>query len=369
MGGIIYILNLIRILDFLDDQNKPEILLFYRRDLKQFVEEINYPYLDAIEWEFPSVYKGYLRSWISGKNEFVEKILREYDPDALYPLHDFPQKLKTGTKLIAWYADLQHKHYPEFFTWKKIIERNVRIRFMLRNSNNLVVSSQAVADDFNRFFRLNSNLNIHIFHFASVIEDIGGTDIESLKVKYKLPERYFIISNQFHKHKNHIILLQALALIKEKGESVHLAFTGKFPDMTYSRYIKELHDIITKYSLHDCISFIGIIPRKEQLLLMKYSQAVVQPSLFEGWSTVIEDARSLQVPVIASSIKVNVEQLGPNSLYFEPNDHVKLAEILCNYPERNLNDIFYTDYKARIKDAADAFISILTNKESDRIKP
>jgi glycosyltransferase involved in cell wall biosynthesis len=358
MGGIVYILNLIRILDFLDDQDKPEILLFYRKDLKTFVEEIKYPYLKAIEWDFPSVYKGYLHSWISGKNVFVDKILRQYDPDGLYPLHDFPLKQKTRTKLVSWYADLQHMHYPEFFSWKKIIERNVRIRFMLRNSSSLVVSSQAVADDFARFFKPRKKLKLYVFHFVSVIDVIDGINIEGLKTRYRLPDRYFMISNQFHKHKNHRALIKALAILKEKGESIHLVFTGKFPDKTHSPYIEELHKIINDCQLKDHISFIGVIPRNEQLVLMKYSQAVIQPSLFEGWSTVIEDARSLQVPVIASSIPVNIEQLGPDNIYFEPHDHEKLADILCNFPERNFNDVFYSDYKTRVRNAANTFVSV-----------
>ena len=49
---------------------------------------------------------------------------------------------------------------------------------------------------------------------------------------------------------------------------------------------------------------------------MKNAKAIIQPSLFEGWSTVIEDARSLQVPVIATDLTVNIEQLGDKGKYF-----------------------------------------------------
>ena len=76
MGGIIYILNTIRTLEFLDDKEKPEILLFYRSELKKFVDQISYPYLKVIRWKFPVVYKGYLLSWMSGKNVFVKESLR-----------------------------------------------------------------------------------------------------------------------------------------------------------------------------------------------------------------------------------------------------------------------------------------------------
>jgi glycosyltransferase involved in cell wall biosynthesis len=125
--------------------------------------------------------------------------------------------------------------------------------------------------------------------------------------------------------------------------------------------MQELHSIINDHNLQSQISLMGIIPRNEQLLLMKHSQAVLQPSLFEGWSTVIEDAISLQVPVIASSLPVNIEQLGPDGNYFEPHDAEKLAEILNKFPVRNLNDIMYENYTERVRKAAKVFINIFRN--------
>jgi glycosyltransferase involved in cell wall biosynthesis len=242
----------------------------------------------------------------------------------------------------------------------KIFERTIRIKFILKNSEDLVVSSQAVANDFKRFFRIKDGLKMHVFHFVSVIDDLSGLKIEDLRKKYKLPERYFMISNQFHKHKNHKVLLNALVKLKEEGQNIHLAMTGRFPDASYSSYMQELHSIINEHKLQSQISLLGIIPRNEQLLLMKHAQAVLQPSLFEGWSTVIEDAISLQVPVVASNLPVNIEQLGPDGIYFEPHDDNKLAEILLNFPTRNLKDVFYDEYKGRIRNAATEFINIFT---------
>ncbi len=102
----------------------------------------------------------------------------------------------------------------------------------------------------------------------------------------------------------------------------------------------------------------GVIPRDEQLLLMKHSQAVIQPSLFEGWSTVIEDAISLQVPVIASSLPVNIEQLGPDGSYFEPEDYEALAGLLENFPGREPGKMLYQEYSERVSAAARTFLSI-----------
>ena len=360
MGGIIYILNVIKMLDFLDDDDKPEVILFYRSDLRKFIDEIKYPYFRAIEWSFPSIEKGYLKSWLTHKNVFIDKILQRFDLDGLYPLHDYPVRIRSNVKLVSWYADLQHEYYPEFFSKRKILERTARIKFILRNSDDLVVSSQAVADDFKKFFRIRDHLRIHIFHFVSVISNLSELNIDDLRIKYKLPSNYFMISNQFHKHKNHKVLLNALTILKEKGAILNFAFTGRFPAEPNSPYLKELHDIINSNKLQDQINFLGIIPRADQLLLMKHSQAVIQPSLFEGWSTVIEDAISLQTPVIASNLAVNIEQLGKDGIYFNPHNPAELASILINYPQRNMNDVFYEEYTLRIKGAARGFIKIFS---------
>ena len=201
---------------------------------------------------------------------------------------------------------------------------------------------------------------MHVFHFVSVIDDLQGLDILDIRKKHKLPESYFMISNQFHKHKNHKVLLKALVNLKERDKSVHLAMTGRFPDASHSPYMQELHSIINEHQLQSQISFLGILPRDEQLLIMKHSQAVLQPSLFEGWSTVIEDAKSLQLPVVAASLPVNIEQLGDKGTYFDAHDDKRLAEILNDYPERNMTDVFYKVYDERIKAAAEVFLKIIS---------
>lgn len=58
---------------------------------------------------------------------------------------------------------------------------------------------------------------------------------------------------------------------------------------------------------------------------MKNSIAVIQPSLFEGWSTVIEDCKNLGHFVLASDLSVNIEQISKNCLFFEKNNPKELS--------------------------------------------
>ncbi len=105
--------------------------------------------------------------------------------------------------MISWSADFQHLHYSEFFSKKQILGWNTRLKNTLRNTHNLLLSSHNARKDLGKFFQTTKGLKIHIFHFVSIIDDLEQVDIEDLRKKYHLPESYFLISNQFHKHKNH----------------------------------------------------------------------------------------------------------------------------------------------------------------------
>ena len=58
MGGIIYIINIVKTLNFLDDEEKPEITLFYKPGLNRFLDEFDYPYLNLVKYDYPSLVKG-----------------------------------------------------------------------------------------------------------------------------------------------------------------------------------------------------------------------------------------------------------------------------------------------------------------------
>ena len=359
MGGIIYIINIVKTLNFLDDKEKPEITLFYKPELSRFLNEFDgYPYLTKVEHDYPDLIKGNFKSFLLRKNIFISDILKRYDLDVIYPLQDYPVRTKTNVKLISWSADFQNKHYPEFFSKKQLIGRHQRVKNAIKNADHLVLSSHDAHNDLKKFFKVRKGLNIYIYHFVSIIDDLISVDIEELRKKYELPEKYFMVSNQFHKHKNHKILLQALARMKQEGIRIHLALTGRMPDASHSPYMAELHSIIEDNKLQDQISLLGVLPRNDQLQLMRHSQAVIQPSLFEGWSTVIEDAISLQVPVIAANLRVNIEQLGDDHGYFDPHNVDELVNIMKDYPERNMDDMLYEEYDKRVKNAAKTLMKI-----------
>ena len=70
---------------------------------------------------------------------------------------------------------------------------------------------------------------------------------------------------------------------------------------------------------------LGSIPDHDLLGLMRNSVAILNPSLFEGWSTSVEEAKSLGKTVLLSDIAVHREQAPDLGVYFHPQDAEDLA--------------------------------------------
>ncbi len=94
---------------------------------------------------------------------------------------------------------------------------------------------------------------------------------------------------------------------------------------------------------------------------MRATAAIVQPSLFEGWSALVEESRSLGKVIFASDIPMHREQLTERMHLFEPTSVDMLSELLGRFwkeltpgPDAMEADT-EAEYQIRIKDFARKF--------------
>ena len=106
---------------------------------------------------------------------------------------------------------------------------------------------------------------------------------------------------------------------------------------------------------------------------MRHCCAIIQPSLFEGWSTVVEDARALGRPIIASDIPVHREQLGKDATFFSPHDVKSLAAAIIALdptlkpgPAPELEAAALANLKQRTEASAQEFLAILQREAALR---
>jgi glycosyltransferase involved in cell wall biosynthesis len=193
-----------------------------------------------------------------------------------------------------------------------------------------VASSKAVLDDYRRLYPNASNPT-KVLQFATILPNIDTENTQIVCLKYGIRIPYFIAPNQFWIHKNHQVVLDAALLLKKQEVSFLIVFTGKEADYRYPTYTQDLKKFVIDNDLSDCVYFLGFIPRIDQLVLMKNAIAVLQPSLFEGWSTVVEDTKAINQRIILSDLPVHREQCTQNVTFFPPLDASILSEYLKAY--------------------------------------
>lgn len=114
-------------------------------------------------------------------------------------------------------------------------------------------------------------------------------------------------------------------------------------------FFESLQSQIKESAIENYTLFLGLIPRNEQLKLMKNAMAVIQPSLFEGWSTVLEDAKAMNQFIVLSDIYVHKEQIRENCMFSNPEDSEDLVKCMKNVIQNNIirREIDYTLNKSQ----------------------
>jgi glycosyltransferase involved in cell wall biosynthesis len=161
------------------------------------------------------------------------------------------------------------------------------------------------------------------------LRPLSDIDARSVADTYGLPERYFYLPNQFWRHKNHALVLQALSLLRQRGLPVVVAASGKQSDPRDPTHFPRIVALIQSLRLQDDFRLLGLVPYDHLGALMQASVALLNPSTFEGWSTTVEEARTLGVPMILSDLKVHREQACGDAVYFDRNSAEALAAVLA----------------------------------------
>jgi glycosyltransferase involved in cell wall biosynthesis len=73
---------------------------------------------------------------------------------------------------------------------------------------------------------------------------------------------------------------------------------------------------------------VGLVSRADVLQFALQSVAMINPSLFEGWSTTVEEAKSLGVPLLLSDLPVHQEQADGAAVYFGRDSPEQCADAL-----------------------------------------
>jgi glycosyltransferase involved in cell wall biosynthesis len=230
--------------------------------------------------------------------------------------------------VLAWIADFQHCHLRDMFDRVGLLKRDLKYSVYCRSATRVMVSSQDARRECEHFFP-SARGKLSVVPFAVDVGVLPSKE-ETTRVlsQYDLPERFFYFPGQLWLHKNHTSVIEALRRLKSNGTPVTVVSTGNLVDGRHPDHPKNIMALVKQYGLENQVRFLGLVPYAHIGHLMRSSIAVLNPSLFEGWSTTVEEAKSLGVRLILSGLGVHREQADGLAEFFDPQDPGELADVL-----------------------------------------
>jgi glycosyltransferase involved in cell wall biosynthesis len=374
IAGVIYLQNLVRALNLLPEAERPTLYFILGPGVT--VED----YQDLGSWLPPSKYYTF-RTWTSLTDKIrntitnarlsrgpisFERLARRLNLSALFPLQ-FSLGNGFPCAWIGWIPDFQHKHMPQYFSEEELRYRDESFQQIVGEASHVVVSSQDAYRDLMRWFPTAPE-RVSVFPFVSVAaQEWHEGNPEEIISQFGLPKKYLIFPSQFWVHKNHRCVIEAIRILKETScPDIALVCTGRMHDYRHPRYSDELLQDLKEYGLERNVYCLGLLVRQTQIQLLRGAAAVIQPSFFEGWSSLVEDARTLGKKIYLSDIPIHREQEPPNRQFFDPRSPQELATLiakdwdrLCPGPDRAEEQQALVTQKIRAVGFARLFLKII----------
>lgn len=269
-----------------------------------------------------------LRALITGRNKQLEKLLDDTGIDVMFEVANF-YGMRFRVPVIALFADFQHRSMPGMFARSNWWRRELGFRTQIASGRTLMVSSQTACDDMERFYPSTKGR----VHLARLAIDLDITPYftrgRDVRAKYALPEQYYYLPNQFWKHKNHEVVVRALIKLNERGalKTVPpIILSGKPGDPRAPGIFEALFHLANEAGVQDWFRYLGVIPYQDVLALNADCKALINPSLFEGLSLSIQEAKAFGTPMILSDLPIHREQ-APDAWFFDVSSSNALADV------------------------------------------
>jgi glycosyltransferase involved in cell wall biosynthesis len=229
---------------------------------------------------------------------------------------------------IAWFPDFQHRRLPQLFSPEVRWRRDLGFRAQIASGRRIMLSSESALSDCRNYYPKLTN-EISVVRFATrPAAALLATNPAAVLAEYGLPAKFFYLPNQFWRHKNHQVVIDALTILKQRRREIVVAASGSREDPRESDHFSLLMRQVKARGLEGNFRYLGMIPLDHVYALLRISTALINPSRFEGWSTTVEEAKSFGVPLILSDIDVHREQTSDTARYFGLDDPETLADQL-----------------------------------------
>jgi glycosyltransferase involved in cell wall biosynthesis len=258
----------------------------------------------------------------------IPRLLNKINPDLVHFPH-FNAPLLTNKPFVVTIHDLI-KHYfhgkesttrEQWVHGIKYLGYQIQVKFALNQSQLIYVPSKFWQE------KLCQDFNVNLEKIMVTYEAVDPHFIKKTKKdknqkileKYNLTQPFIIYTGSVYPHKN----LHNLLLALKKINNLHLAVV-----CSRDVFVKRMEKLTQKLNLKNQVSFLGFVPDNDLIALYHQAEALVQPSLMEGFGLTGLEAMAADCPVLSSNASCLPEIYGQAAIYFNPTEPEDIAQKL-----------------------------------------
>jgi glycosyltransferase involved in cell wall biosynthesis len=241
---------------------------------------------------------------------------------------------ETDIPYVMAIHDLQHRLQPEFpevsagGEWER---REHLFRNGARYATLLLADSEVGKEDilnfYSRYGVTSDQVKVLPFLPACYLSpEISQEERNRVRSTHHLPERYLFYPAQFWPHKNHKRIVQALALLHDRGVKVDVVFCGSYGGKIRSHAFKEVMTIASQAGIKGNIHYRGYVSDHDMSGLYAEAAGLVMPTFFGPTNIPVLEAWALGCPVLTSDIRGIREQVKDAGLLVDPRSVEAIAD-------------------------------------------
>jgi glycosyltransferase involved in cell wall biosynthesis len=246
--------------------------------------------------------------------------------------------------------------FKEMFTQETYWYYQFFFNLSVNHADMIICDSMSTKKDLLEYDKTLSSDKINVIYLGVNKQQHIKSKTE-LKEKYNLPDAYYLFVGTISPRKN------LLRVIKAWNQRINtdnkLVIIGK-KGWLYNPFF----EYIEKNNLSNGVLWLDYIPEADLPSLYSYAEALLFPSLYEGFGLPILEAMSCGCPVITSNISSMPEVAGDAALLVNPYnvDEIKAAMDIITYNKKRRNDCILKGYlqvkKFQWNDTAKQIITI-----------
>ena len=250
----------------------------------------------------------------------LARACEERQIDLIWFLDNYFQRTDIPYLFTVW--DLQHRLQPFFpevnvtgWTWD---EREDHFGRILPKAAAVFVGNNTGRQEIIHFYRLPPE-RVHAIALPTPSFALDTVQMAPRRFVPAVPYLYY--PAQFWPHKNHITVLLALRILRDRYRlRFDVVFSGR--DYGNRSYIEEQTSVL---GLDEQVHFVGFVPRQDVIALYQNAFAMIYPSFFGPDNLPPVEAFGLGCPVVAANVAGSDEQLGDAALRIDPRDENAFA--------------------------------------------